>query len=227
MTRDDPVRNESRTGYPAPPAPSTRSRQDLIDYLRRLPPLRSSDQAAGRPLYLLGEAVTVVPYQRTRDGWACVVVTPSPTRAVGSTLTATDLDIRTALAVDVADPLADLPTATFAAVWQAQVATLGAGPEMAALARALAEHHRHRRSRTVTLDPPDGHHLAQHTAVPAATVVRHLHTLIQAGLLHGAVQPGPDPVGTFTLVLPHTPHRPARRLRPPQPPAAGIYDTRM
>ena len=228
MSPPEPTLNESRAGYLRPTATPAPARLDQIAYLQRLPPVRSSDNAAGLVLYLLGQAMAVVPFQRIRGGWRCAVVASGRRTAPGNVITATDLDITTALAVDVADPLADLPTATFAAVWQARVLSMDAGtPEVAAVARVLAEQLRHRRTTVAVLDSRVQAHLAEQAGVRLAALPPLLARLVAAGLL----QSHPLRVGvgsTVVLTLPDAAHPPPRPTGPGSVwRSTGIYDTRM
>lgn len=193
-----PRRNESPAGY-ADPGPSPPPSLDLIRYLQELPALRDSDRVAGCPLYLLAEAITVVPYQRTRGGWTCVVF-HSTTHSTGAELTVTDLAIRTALGVDLLDPVADLPTATFVAVWRARVLAVGGGQEVAVVARVLVEGLRQPQSRSIVLDARTVRQLAGHAGVTSQAVAECLGRLRRAGLLQG----GDQVSGAYTLTLPES-----------------------
>lgn len=181
---------------------SDRTDSALDEFLLRLPRQRLSADGAGQPLYLLGWDVVVAPYRRTRPVWQCVVLPSSRGGITGATVLCHDLDIETALPVTLSDPVTDLPSATFAAAWQAKALLLRSDRRLATVCHALAEDLREPHSRCVRLSGTATRQLTQRTQVHRTGLRRLLDLLREADLLHPA---GPDSgAGRYILTLPQT-----------------------
>ena len=101
----NPPVQRSRWSAPAGDATTLRpAAHRAIALLHREPPHRRSDDAAGRSLYLLARGFTVVPTLRHTGVWLCVISDPGGPYD-GTSITAVDVELATALTAPLDQPL--------------------------------------------------------------------------------------------------------------------------
>jgi hypothetical protein len=157
-----------------------------LAYLQRQHRYRAAAHSQGQPLYLLATALVVVPVRRHERRWDCRILGDDADARLrhGPTLTVCDVEIETALAANLADPLAAVDDGTYRVLWQARVRQCWSDALALQAARLLAEDLLAPGSRTVELGPEAVRHMLLGLRLLRPPGLRQLLTkFVAAGLL--------------------------------------------